>query len=113
MAQDIPQLIADARTLLATLPYQTTERLTLLATVEHLEKTHAALKPFATAQMDEANGEKLADWQAQHDSDGVTLNWDPDFENGSTLTIGQFKRASAAFRGVTIIPESTKTGGQG
>lgn len=49
MAQDIPQLIADARTLLATLPYQATERLTLLATVEQLAKTHAALKPFAHA----------------------------------------------------------------
>jgi len=99
MAQDIPQLIADARTLLATLPYQATERLTLLATVEQLERMHAALKPFATAQMEDAHGEKLADWQAQHDSDGVTLNWDPDFAGGSTLTIGQFKRARAAFRG--------------
>lgn len=99
MAQDIPQLIADARTLLATLPYQATERLTLLATVEQLEKTHAALKPFATARMETENGEKVADWHAQHDSEGVSLTWDPDFENESALTIGQFKRARAAFQG--------------
>lgn len=85
--------------MLSTLPYQATERLTLLAAVEQLEKTHAALKPFATAQMEDAHGEYLDAWQAQHDSDGVALNWDPDFENGSTLTIGQFKRARAAFQG--------------
>lgn len=101
MAQDIPQLVADARTLLATLPYQATERLTLLATVDHLEKTHAALKPFATARMETENGEKVANWHAQHDSEGVSLTWDPDFENESTLTIGQFKRARAAFQGET------------
>lgn len=101
MAQDIPELVADARTLLATLPYQATERLMLLATVDHLEKTHAALKPFATARMETENGEKVADWHAQHDSEGVSLTWDPDFENESTLTIGQFKRARAAFQGET------------
>lgn len=37
MAQDIPQLISDARTLLSTLPYQATERLTLLAVVDALD----------------------------------------------------------------------------
>jgi hypothetical protein len=45
------------------------------------------------------NGEKVADWHEQHDSEGVSLTWDPDFENESTLTIGQFKRARAAFKG--------------
>lgn len=99
MAQDITQLIADARTLLATLPYQATERLTLLATVEHLEKTHAALKPFATARIDDDLRLKLADWHTEHDSEGLTLRWDPTFEDGATLTIGQFRRARAAFQG--------------
>ncbi len=99
MAQDIPQLIATARGFLTSQAYAADERPVLVAIVDQLEKTHAALKPFATAQMEDAHSEKLADWQAQHDSDGVTLNWDPDFENGSTLTIGQFKRASAAFKG--------------
>lgn len=99
MALDITQLIATARGFLASQAYAADERPVLIAIVDQLEKAHAALKPFATAQMEDANGEKLTDWQAQHDSDGVTLNWDPDFENGSTLTIGQFKRASAAFNG--------------
>ncbi len=58
-----------------------------------------ALKPFATARIDHASGEKLTDWHAQHDSEGVMLTWDPDFDSGSTLTIGQFKRARAAFKG--------------
>ncbi|VVT20515.1 hypothetical protein SPHINGO391_470078 [Sphingomonas aurantiaca] len=99
MAQDIPQLIASARGFLTSQAYAADERPVLIAIVDQLEKTHAALKPFATAQMEDAHGEKLAEWHAQHDSDGVTLNWDPDFENGSTLTIGQFKRAHAAFQG--------------
>lgn len=47
MAQDIPELIAEARMLLATLPYQATERLTLTAVVDQLETVHSALKPFA------------------------------------------------------------------
>ena len=111
MAQDIPQLIASARGFLASQAYGSDERPVLIAIVDQLEKTHEALKPFATAQMDDANGEKFADWQVQHDSDGVTLNWDPDFENGATLTIGQFRRAHAAFHGETIIPESTKMEG--
>lgn len=99
MAQDITKLIAEARMLLTALPCQATERLTLLATVDQLEMTHAALKPFATARMETENGEKVADWHEQHDSEGVSLTWDPEFENASTLTIGQFKRARAAFQG--------------
>jgi len=58
-----------------------------------------AIKPFATARIDDDHGRRLADWHAQHDSDGVSLRWDPEFDDGSTLTIGQFKRARAAFRG--------------
>ena len=58
-----------------------------------------ALKPFATARMETESGEKVADWHEQHDSEGVSLTWDPDFKNESTLTIGQFKRARAAFQG--------------
>jgi hypothetical protein len=57
------------------------------------------VKPFATARIDHASGEKLTDWHTQHDSEGVMLTWDPDFDSGSTLTIGQFKRARAAFQG--------------
>ena len=99
MAQDIPQLIASARGFLTSQAYGSDERPVLLAIVDQLEKTHAALKPFATARMETENGEKVADWHAQHDSEGVSLTWDPDFENESTLTIGQFKRARAAFQG--------------
>ncbi|WP_159043446.1 hypothetical protein [Sphingomonas sp. STIS6.2] len=58
-----------------------------------------AIKPFATARIDDDHGRRLADWHAQHDSDGVSLRWDPEFDDGSTLTIGQFKRARAAFQG--------------
>ena len=58
-----------------------------------------AIKPFATARIDDDHGRRLADWHAQHDSDCVSLRWDPEFDDGSTLTIGQFKRARAAFRG--------------
>lgn len=99
MAQDIPQLIASARGFLANQAYAADERPVLLAIVDQLEKTYAALKPFATARMETENGEKVADWHKQHDSEGVSLTWDPEFENESTLTIGQFKRARAAFQG--------------
>lgn len=51
MAQDIPQLLVDARALLTTLPYQATERLTLTAVVDQLETMHSALKPFAAVGM--------------------------------------------------------------
>lgn len=99
MAQDIPLLIATARGFLASHAYAANERPVLIAIVDQLEKAHAALKPFATARMETDNGEKIADWHAQHDSEGVSLTWDPDFENESTLTIGQFKRARAAYKG--------------
>lgn len=99
MAQDIAQLIATARRFLASMAYSSDERPVLVAIVDHLEKTHAALKPFATARIETENGEKVADWHQQHDSEGVSLTWDPDFENKSTLTIGQFKRARSAFQG--------------
>lgn len=52
-----------------------------------------ALKPFAFARMDADDGEKVADWHQQHDSDGVLLIWDPECERNPTLTMGQFKRA--------------------
>ena len=99
MAQDVVQLIATARGYLTSMAYSADERLALIAIVDHLETTRAALKPFVTARMGDDRGEKLADWADQHDSDGVSLRWDPEFDDGSTLTIGQFKRARAAFQG--------------
>lgn len=99
MAQDIPQLITAARGFLTSQAYGSDERTVLIAIVEQLEKTRAAIKPFATARIDDEGGRKLADWHEQHDSDGVSLRWDPEFELESTLTIGQFKRARAAFQG--------------
>ncbi len=99
MAQDIPQPIASSRGFLTSQDYGADERPVLIAIVDQLEKTRAALEPFATARMTTEDGEKVADWPAQHDSEGVSLAWDPDFENESTLTIGQFKRARAAFQG--------------
>jgi hypothetical protein len=99
MAKDIPQLIASARGFLTSQAYGADERPVLIAIVDQLEKTHAALKPFATIRMDTEDGEQIANWHEQHDSEGVSLTLDPDFENGSTLTIGQFKGARAAFQG--------------
>jgi len=99
MAQDVPQLIATARGFLTSMAYSADERPVLIAIVDQLEKTRAALKPFATARMGDDRGETVADWNEQHDSDGVSLRWDPEFDDGSTLTIGQFKRARAAFQG--------------
>lgn len=49
MAQDIPQLIASARGFLTSQAYGSDERTVLIAIVDQLEKTHAALKPFANA----------------------------------------------------------------
>lgn len=75
MAQDIPRLIADARTLLTTLPYQATERLTLTATVDHLEKVHAALTPSADTKAAYMHGFQF-DFPA-HDADGVKRMFTP------------------------------------
>lgn len=96
---DVTTLVANARSYLQTLAYQSDERASLSAAIDRLEQLGTAIKPFATARIDEDDGTKLADWREQHDSEGVCLTWDPEFENGSTLTIGQFKRARAAYLG--------------
>lgn len=102
MSQDVTQMIATARGFLTTMAYSADERLALIAIVDHLETTRAALKPFATARIGDDHGLGLADWHAQHDSDGVSFRWDPEFDDGSTLTIDQFKRARAAFLGEAL-----------
>lgn len=103
MAQDISQLIADARKLLSTLPYQATERLTLLATVEQLEKTHAALTPSAETKAAYMHGFHF-DFPA-HDADGVERVFTPNIPwvaiekimaairaQATVTTVSQFQR---------------------
>jgi hypothetical protein len=72
----------------------------LIAQLEaEIDTLRSALKPFATARInDEQDAGAVVDWEDQHDADGVSLIWDADFQFGSTLTIGQFKRAARAYR---------------
>lgn len=62
----------------------------------HILSLLAALRPFATAKMCSTDGDPLADWARQHESEGVELIWDPE-NSRATLTIGQFKRAKSAY----------------
>jgi hypothetical protein len=103
MAQDIPQLIADARTLLATLPYQATERLTLLAIVEQLEKTHAALTPSADTKAAYMHGFQF-DFPA-HDADGVKCMFTP---NIPWVAIEKIMAAILAQAAVTTVSQSKR-----
>lgn len=97
--RDLDQLVTDANLFLKTMTYDAAEGLALRGIVDEFVKLRAVLKPFATASISQQGGDKLADWHEQHDSEGIELVWDPEFENGSTLTIGQFKRARAAYLG--------------
>lgn len=79
------------------MPLTTEQELTRLA-VEN-ERLREALRPFVTARFDSGDDEKIVDWFDQHDADGVCLVWDPEFTMGSTLVVGQFKRARTAYEG--------------
>lgn len=80
MAQDIPQLLVDARTLLASLPYQATERLTLTAVVDALEGGRQAIinspetADFAAAVPIEAAHQRER-WPADHDGGKQPEDW--------------------------------------
>lgn len=80
MSQDIPQLIASARSLLATLPYQATERLTLTALVDALEAGRQAIinspetADFAAAVPIEAAHQRER-WPSHHDADKAPEDW--------------------------------------
>lgn len=93
MAQDIPQLIADARTLLTTLPYQATERLTLLATVDQLETAHAVLRLFRGAA-----------YPVSEEINERGYNW-------SEASLDEALENALSFDAVILL-ESTKTGGE-
>lgn len=80
MPQDIPTLIADARTLLATLPYQATERLTLLAVVDALDAGRQAIinspetADFMAGVPIEAMHQRER-WAAEHDAGKTPFDW--------------------------------------
>lgn len=75
MAQDIPTLIASARGYLTSEAYGADERTVLIAIVNQLEKTHAALSPSAETKAAYMGGFQFR--FPAHDADGVERMFTP------------------------------------
>ena len=75
MAQDVTQLIATARGFLKTMAYSADERPVLVAIVDQLERTHAALTPSA-----DTKSAYMGEFQFRfpaYDADGVERMFTP------------------------------------
>lgn len=75
MAQDVTQLIATARGFLKTMAYSADERPVLVAIVDQLERTHAALTPSV-----ETKAAYMGEFQFRfpaYDSDGIERMFTP------------------------------------